>query len=189
MTGDPAAIARAGLLELGRQAGSTTWVDAHGSSMSPSIPAGSRLLVELGRQPVGIGEVILFRGHDGLIAHRLVARRIVAGESRLIAKGDGEALADRPIGAVDVIGVVVDVEQPPGHAAQPTLGGRGGTWLARTSWWGDRWGRSGRRITRRLPLPTSQAATRGVLALSRVPTRVLVASILRLDRRNIAERR
>lgn len=189
MSVDPAVIARLGLLELARVDGASRWIDAHGPSMAPTIPAGSRLLVEFGRQPDGVGEVLLFRDGAHLVAHRLVARRLVAGRPLLMVKGDAQPLADATISPDAVLGVVRAVETPRGTRVLAIVSGRRAAAVARASLIGDRLCRVGRRLARPLPPPIRRAAVRVAMSLSRVPTRVLLAILLRLDRRPFAGRR
>jgi signal peptidase I len=189
VTTDPAAIARAGLLEIRRLAGDPTWIEARGSSMEPSIRPGSRLLVDLGRQPGRLGEIIVFRRRGELVAHRLVKRRWLDGREELVAKGDSEALADRPVTAEAILGVVRIVEPPAGQPSHSLLEGRRGALVAHISWWGDRTGRLGRRLARLAPRPIRDAAVAAALITSRIPVRVTVATMLRLDRSEPAGRR
>jgi hypothetical protein len=186
---DTRAIARVALFERYRADGATTWIEATGASMGPLIPAGSRLLVEFGRAPERPGEVIVFRREAAIIAHRLVARRGDDPSPRLIAKGDAEAVPDRPIAREDVLGVVRAVGLPDGRFVRATLGGRSGAVVARVSWWSGRVGRVARRAAVRAPRPIRSAAVRGALSLSRVPTRVVMAALPRLDRGTPAGRR
>ena len=111
---DTRSLARAGLLERYRIDGRTTWLEATGRSMDPLIPPGSLLLVEFGAIPERLGDVILFRRPTGAVAHRLVARRRVADGLLLIAKGDGEALADPAFSPEAVLGLVRQVRLPDG---------------------------------------------------------------------------
>lgn len=189
MSADPAAIARVALLELARTDGVSRWIDAHGPSMAPTIPPGSRLLVAFGRQPTRIGEVLVVRDGERLVAHRFVARRQVAGRTTFVVKGDAEPLADAPVEPEAVLGVVRAVELPAGTRALALVAGRRAAAIGRASWLGDRLGRMGRRLARPLPHPLQRAAVRIALPMSRVPTRVLLATLLRLDRRPFAGRR
>jgi hypothetical protein len=187
---DTRAIARVALFERYRADGATTWIEATGGSMGSLIPPGSRLLVEFGRAPERPGEVIVFRRDAAIVAHRLVARRGHRGRTeRLIAKGDAEALPDRPIARDDVLGVVRAVGTPSGRLVSATLGGWSGAVVARVSWWSGRVGRVARRAATRAPRPIRPAAVRGALSLSRVPTRVVTAAMPRLDRGIPAGRR
>jgi hypothetical protein len=188
---DTLAVARQGLLEGYRTAGTTTWVTAHGTSMEPLIPAGSRLLVEFGRRPYRIGAVILFRRDDRVLAHRLVARRSTSSGPVLLAKGDNEAFLDPALAEENVLGIVREVVRPDGRTATLALARRRGALLARVSHWSGRVAGFGARTIRRSPLPTSmRRATLGtLLALSRVPTRLTTALMPRLDRGRSAGRR
>lgn len=179
---DARRIARDGLFERYRTDGSRTWLDAAGDSMRPDIPAGSRLLVAFGHGPASIGEVVVFRRGDIVLAHRLVARRTIDGRPMLVPKGDNEALADPPVAPEAIIGVVRDVRLRGGRPAHARLGGPSGAAVARVSWWSGRAGRLGGRIARRSPARIRQAAVGLALALSRVPTRVILALIPRPDR-------
>jgi len=183
------AVARAGLLERYRADSRTAWLVATGRSMEPLIPAGSRLLVEFGAQPARIGDVILFRGRHGTVAHRLVAHRRSGDALELIAKGDHEALADPGIPVDAVLGVVREVRRPDGRPGGVGLDRRRGPLLARISWWSGRVARLCGRAGRRLPTPVRVPAIAATRFLSRVPTRVVTAIIPRLDRGDSAGRR
>ena len=186
---DARALARHGLLERYRADGSRSWLEAAGSSMHPMLPAGTHLLVEFGRAPERIGEVVLFRRGEGLVAHRFVARRTVDGRATFIAKGDGEALADPPIDPGAVLGVVCEARLRDGRAAPGPLGGLRGELLAHVSWWCGRTGRASARAARRAPAPVHRLVAITALSLSRVPTRVVMALIPRLERGASAEGR
>jgi signal peptidase I len=189
MTTDTAAIARAGLLEIQRAAGESTWIDTHGISMLPGIPPGSRLLVDLGRRPARVGEVIVFRRGGELIAHRLVTRRHAPEGLLLVAKGDNEPLADRPVPADAILGVVRAVQVPTGSLRAVPLRDRRGWLVARLSWSGDRASRVGRRLARKCPARVRQSIEHAALTGSIIPVRVTVATMLRLDRSEPAGRR
>lgn len=183
-------VARVGLLDGYRVQGTTTTLTAVGDSMAPTIPAGSSLLVEFGRAPARIGEVILFRRGAAVIAHRLVARRATGDGMALTPKGDAEPYLDPTISDEQILGVVRDVCRPDGLPA-PALSRGAAATIARVSWWGGRAAAVGTRVLRRAPLaaPIKRVALRGHLALSRVPTRVAMALIPRLDRGIPAGRR
>lgn len=178
-----------GLLESYRDLERTAWIEAAGPSMEPVIPAGSRLLVDFGRPPHGIGQVIVFRRRDELIAHRLVGRRATPDGLRLVAKGDAEAFLDPLIAEDDVIGVVRRVRYPDGRIAALEPGQRRDAAIARVSGWGGRAAGAGARLTRRLPASPGlrRAASSGVVGLSRVPTRVISAVLPRTIRGPVEE--
>ena len=172
---DSRAIARLGLLERYRATGATTWVAATGRSMEPAIAPGSRLLVAFGRSPDRIGELVLFRRGETVVAHRLVARRRVAGEDRLFLKGDREALLDPPLSHADILGVVLDVHAPDGRRYRAAPAPTTSRVLARVSGWSGRAAGAGVRIARRVPPRLRRPAIAIALSLSRVPTRLITA--------------
>lgn len=174
----PRSVARRGLLRSYRESGRTAWIEARGRSMHPSIPAGSRLLVDFGRMPGRRGEVIVFDRGDETIAHRLVARRVTPEGTRLIAKGDGEAYLDPAIAEDDVLGVVRRVRTPEGRDVAWPDGSRRAAAVAGVSWMSGRGAGAATRLVRRVPLSATvrRAALHGLLGLSRVPTRVVTAS-------------
>ena len=182
-------IARAGLLESYRSHGRTRWMEATGRSMDPLIPAGSLLLIEFGAKPERIGEIVLFRRPSGAVAHRLVARLRVGDEVRLVAKGDGEALADPAFAPGAVLGVVRDVRLPDGRPGRAAIARRRGTALARVSRWSGNVARIGGYAGRRAPIQLRPGMIAAAYALSRVPTRFLTAMIPRFDRGAPAGRR
>ena len=152
--------------------------------MRPLIPAGSRLLVEFGGRPQRVGDVILFRRDERLVAHRVVALRAEGPVSLVVPKGDGETYLDPAIDAADVLGVIRDVVRPDGTRALGAIAPRSGSLIGRVSWWSGRAAGFATRSVRRSTLPRSirRVALRAFLALSRVPTRVTLAIMPRLDR-------
>jgi signal peptidase I len=79
--------------------------EARGYSMSPFIKGGSILTVDP-KKKIFIGDVILCKYGDGLIAHRVV-RKIKNG---FITKGDNVGCPDKPVGMSELLGKVVRVE-------------------------------------------------------------------------------
>ena len=188
-TADARSIARAGLLERYRTEGRSTWLEATGRSMEPLIPAGSLLRIEFGAPSARIGEIVLFHRPSGAVAHRLVARHRAGGRLMLIAKGDGEALADPAFAADAVLGIVREVRLPDGRPGRAPISGRRGAALAHVSRWSGRAARLGGYAGRRAPRRLRPRAISAAHALSRVPTRVFTALIPRLDRGAQAGRR
>ena len=186
---DPRVVARAGLLESYRSDGRTTWLEATGRSMEPLIPAGSQLLVEFGAISERVGDIILFRRASGAVAHRVVGRRRIGDRQLLVAKGDGEALADPPFPPDDVLGVVREVRLPDGRSGGIAISRRRGAALGRISWTSARVARVGGRVASRLPSRLRPGAIAATHALAGFPTRVFMALIPRLDRGASAERR
>jgi hypothetical protein len=179
---DARAIARAGLLEVYRDEGRTVWLEATGRSMEPLIPAGSQLQVEFGARPTRLGEIVLFRGADGAIAHRVVAWHAAGPERGLVAKGDGEPLADRPVSTDAVLGVVREVRRADGRPVPAATARRRGATLARVSRWSGQAARLGGYAGRRMPAPARPLAIHTARSIARVPTRLLTALMPRLDR-------
>src|ERR671932_416642 len=57
------------LLDVYRAEGRTVWFRGQGQSMTPLIWPNDVLLVELGVVPAGLGDIVLFRLNDRMIAH------------------------------------------------------------------------------------------------------------------------
>lgn len=179
----------AALFESYRDLERTAWIEATGPSMEPLIPAGSRLLVDFGRQPHDIGQIMVFRQRGELIAHRLVHRRDTPDGPRLVAKGDAEAFLDPLVAQGDVLGVVRRVRFPDGRIVALERGKRRAAVMAGVSGWSGRAAGAGARLTRRLPAARGlrAGASSGVVGLSRVPTRVVSAVIPRTIRGRVEE--
>jgi hypothetical protein len=156
-----------------RQAGEQHWIAARGDSMRPLITPESRLLVAFGAQPRALGEIILFREGERLIAHRWVARR---GTS-FIAKGDAEAFCDAPFSAESILGVVRALRRN-AEASASSLGCTGplATAIARCSWWLGRSAAWARRVSLRSPTPLRFVA-QCAAPLTRVVARVILQPI------------
>lgn len=177
---DSRILARAAVFERYRADRVTTWIEATGPSMEPTIHPGDRLLVAFGERPERTGQVIVCTVAGAFVAHRLVAHRLVAVGSdapvvRLIAKGDAEALPDREIAVGDVVGVVRAVRRGDGRVVTLGLDDTPGAIVARVSWWSGSAARLGRRLARHAPANTERPLVSVVLVLSRVPTRLITA--------------
>ena len=59
-------------LELSQQADQQVWWPFVGDSMSPHIEAGDMILVQHTLRPLRLGDVIVFKCADELVAHRVV---------------------------------------------------------------------------------------------------------------------
>ncbi len=69
--------------------GDVVLVPTQGSSMHPLIPEGCRIQVEpVAPEALRLGDVIVYRAGEALMAHRLVAKRENGGSLRLVTKGD-----------------------------------------------------------------------------------------------------
>jgi hypothetical protein len=188
---DPRITARLGLLEAYRTLERSSWIEATGRSMHPSIPPGSRLLVDFGRGAGRQGEVLVFRRGDALIAHRLVGWRHTDEGLRLYARGDGEAFIDPPLGGADVLGVVRVVSLPDGRSEDLDASWRRETAIAIVSWWSGRVAGIASRALRRAPVRSrlGRAAMASLVGLSRVPTRVVSHALPRSTRGHVEGRR
>jgi hypothetical protein len=100
----------------------------HGSSMSPAIPRGARLRVQLlGQQACRPGDVVFFLADAGYMVHRVVYRARRGGaENYLLTRGDSRLAPDPPVRCDRVLGTVTAVQgaggwRPPG----PPAGGGG----------------------------------------------------------------
>ena len=72
-----------------------------GHSMEPTVAHGATVRVDLGRS-VSNDDVVLFRQHEQLVAHRVIHR----GARTLITRGDGRIAPDPPVALEHVLGVV-----------------------------------------------------------------------------------
>jgi len=87
----------------------------NGTSMLPAIAPGQQVVVECGVQPV-VGGVAVFRFHDRIGVHRVVAR----SATWLLTWGDANPLPDEPIEPMCVIGSIRDVPAAP-HSRRRAL--------------------------------------------------------------------
>ncbi|MBC5799833.1 MAG: nucleotidyltransferase family protein [Candidatus Eremiobacteraeota bacterium] len=94
-------------------------VELRGASMLPTLRPGMVAEVQRLDSPPRIGEILVFRGADGLVAHRLIARR----RGRFITCGD--ALPERPetVPPHSIVGRIAVIWAGPGPDAR-RLGGR-----------------------------------------------------------------
>lgn len=182
-------LARLALFSRYRSEGATKWLEATGTSMRPLVPPGSHLLVEFGRPEVCIGDVIVFESRGAITAHRVVARRGRGAGQAIITKGDSETAADPAIRPDDVLGIVRAVARPDGRTERLGPGGWRGVTAARISWWSARAARAGRSLAAIAPRRVRPAAMARIGSISRVPTRVFMASMPRRDRGRSAGRR
>jgi hypothetical protein len=175
---DPRLTALLGLYRSYGRTGRRAWLETRGTSMTPLVGPGGRMLVEFGASPSRVGEVVLFERHDTIVAHRIVGRRQRDGREQLLVKGDAEAYFDPPIGRDDVLGVVRGLsrgEDAPVH--RRGLAGRSSRVIARVSRWSGRGARVARRLATRTPDPVRGVALRAIPSLARVPTRLIVAPL------------
>lgn len=83
--------------------GKTTELVANGISMFPMLHPGDTLIIQP-RQNIKLGDVIVFKGSDILVAHRIV--RIE--NDQVYCKGDSLFSMDPPIFIEDILGKVVE---------------------------------------------------------------------------------
>ncbi len=86
------------------------WMSLSGSSMEPSVPAGSRLLVQPigpGREP-DPGDIVVVRRDGLLVAHRLLR----SGRGAIVTRGDALSKDDAPLPETDLLGRVIAVNAP-----------------------------------------------------------------------------
>lgn len=176
---DPKATALLGLYRSYRRSGTKAWLDTRGTSMTPLVGPGGRMLVEFGATPTRIGEIVVFERGDQIVAHRVVGRRQRDGREQLLVKGDAEPYFDPPIGHDDVLGVVRGLQRA---GAEPLVrrgvgGGRSSRLIAGVSRWTGRGARVAHRFAIHTPDPFRGAALRAIPTLARVPTRLIVAPI------------
>lgn len=81
--------------------------------MHPTIRDGERVTVEpIASQMVRRGDILLYRRHERVIAHRVVGVRKASGASVVFTlRGDSLSACDAPVRAEQVLGRVVTVER------------------------------------------------------------------------------
>jgi hypothetical protein len=182
--------ARLAVFETYRREAATEWIEAQGASMRPLIRPGTRMLVEFGAEPAGIGEIVLFPRGQILVAHRIVAKRRGGSTTLVVTKGDGEPFRETPLEPGCVIGVVRALRlAPDGPAVTVGCAGRGARAIARFSNASGCVAALGWRAARRLPDPTRAPAIAAVAALSRVASRAGALPVALLARRHSSRRR
>jgi signal peptidase I len=85
---------------------------ASGDSMYPAIRSGDYLnIVPCAASELRRGDIVLATMKRGLTAHRIVRISERNGSQQIITRGDNSLRSDRPIGAADILGRVVQAEQ------------------------------------------------------------------------------
>ena len=80
-----------------------------GPSMGRTMPAGSRIRIELGaRRHYDLGEVIAFVAGQHVVVHRVVGQ---PRGGHVLTRGDAEVLPDPPIDEEQVLGAVSAIQQ------------------------------------------------------------------------------
>ncbi len=94
------------------------WAERHerttcpirGDCMSPLIRQGDLLTIEHGESTLQIGDILIFKKDDDLLAHRLVFVEKSATGNLLFTKGDRSLLLDSPIMAGQIQGKVIEAQ-------------------------------------------------------------------------------
>jgi len=86
---------------------------APGCSMYPTIRNGDAItVVPLGRSPIRVGEVVLYRKGPAAIAHRVIRVQSIAGRAAgLVLRGDAAQSSDGPIEPAQVLGRISAIER------------------------------------------------------------------------------
>ncbi len=78
-----------------------------GESMYPLLRPGMTIrVVRCAEKDLRVGDIIIFRSRDDLLAHRIVAKH---GSSLWIAKGDNTFISDDPVAFEEILGRVIAV--------------------------------------------------------------------------------
>jgi len=82
----------------------------YGSSMSPFLKEGCRVVVEpVCDEPIRIGDIVCFRSEERLVAHRVISSHRSNGCQYFLTKGDHCLRADAPLTRGEIAGRVVAV--------------------------------------------------------------------------------
>lgn len=85
---------------------------APGWSMHPTIRNGEAITVmPLGRSPVRVGDVVLYRRGRAAIAHRVIRLQSDGRSAGFVLRGDGARSCDRPVELAQVLGRVLVTER------------------------------------------------------------------------------
>jgi signal peptidase I len=81
--------------------------------MHPTIREGETITVEpVTASAVNVGDIVLYRLDDGLIAHRVKGIEGAEGNgTRFILRGDASGNSDAPVNAEQILGRVISVER------------------------------------------------------------------------------
>lgn len=109
----PDALKFINVLEALLSGGHSVRFRAPGWSMHPTIRNGEAITVApLGRSPLRVGDVLLYRRGRAAIAHRVIRVRSAAGRSiGFVVRGDAAHSCDRPIELAQVLGRVLAIER------------------------------------------------------------------------------
>jgi hypothetical protein len=103
-----------------------------GGSMAPALPAGARVRVDTGDRAPAPGRVMLLRGRDGWIVHRVLAVSGAGPDARVAHAGDASWRYGL-VATADVAGSVTESVGPLRGAVLPVAGLPAGA-RARHAW-------------------------------------------------------
>lgn len=91
-------------------------IKTKGYSMSPTIAPGDIVIVAPAKiHDLKIGDIVVFRTQQSMIAHRLVAVNVVDGQNICVAKGDNNRHVDAAFSADAIVGKVIRLERNNKH--------------------------------------------------------------------------
>lgn len=102
----------AAVLELLGRAGTTTRVTLTGTSMTPTLPAGSSLVLRHGSRGVRVGSLVAYLLQGQGVVHRVVRIRRQGERRELQTQGDAVNRPDAWIGEEQVLAVVIAAGAP-----------------------------------------------------------------------------
>lgn len=97
-----------GIVSAALKGGSPVWIRATGTSMEPTIPAGSLVRVSALAVPPKRGDVVLALPTDGIAAVHRVRR--IEGDN-VVTIGDNRLVEDRPVAAAAIAGIVDEMRE------------------------------------------------------------------------------
>lgn len=109
-----------GMWQLWHQSGRPLSMQMVSNSMYPLIREGDHLVIEPQPRQFYLGDVVIYRRHQQLIAHRLIAIRQSEQAKWFILKGDNAIGIDPPLSRKQLMGRVVRVERALGKADYTT---------------------------------------------------------------------
>jgi len=104
------------------------WVNITGSSMSPLLRPGTRVLLEKPGQ-IRFGDIIIYRNKGGIVCHRLIRRtKDINGNALYQTKADNGNCLDRPVCPEDILGRVSAFKKGDKIIKLDTFSGRISAW-------------------------------------------------------------
>ncbi len=99
------------ILDLYQQENQQIWWPFASNSMSPYIKEGDMVLVQHASRRFRVGDVIVFKRADGLVAHRVVSVRGRGVDILYRTKGDNLRFFDAPVPQSSVLGLVTCIRK------------------------------------------------------------------------------